>query len=109
MDELRAWLTLARAPGMHGGVLTELLPHCHSAAGIVTATAASLRSVGLEQRLIDGLQGVDGTLVDQDLHWLDGAGQHFIPWGDSRYPTLLAQLRDAPVGLYVRGNPAMLA
>jgi DNA processing protein len=109
MDELRAWLTLARAPGMHGGVLSELLSHCSSAAGIVAASAASLRSAGLEQRLIEGLRGVDSSSLDQDVHWLEQAGNHFIHWGEARYPSLLAQLRDAPVGLYVRGNPETLS
>jgi DNA processing protein len=109
MDELRAWLTLARAPGMHGGVLPELLSHCSSAAGILAASAASLRSAGLEQRLIDALRSVDSASLDQDVHWLERHGHHFIHWGEARYPSLLAQLRDAPVGLYVRGNPEALS
>jgi DNA processing protein len=109
MDELRAWLTLVRAPGMHGGVLAEVLPNRNSAASILAASATSLRSIGLDQRLIDALRSPDMAAVDQDLRWLEQEGHHFIPWGDARYPTLLAQLPDAPAGLYVRGNPEALS
>jgi DNA processing protein len=109
MDELRAWLTLVRAPGMHGSVLAEVLSHCNSAASILAASAASLRSIGLDQRLIDALRALDSASVDQDLRWLEQEDHHFIPWGDPRFPTLLAHLSDAPVGLYVRGSPEVLS
>jgi DNA processing protein len=47
--------------------------------------------------------------VDADMRWLEADGHHFIEWGSPRYPALLAQLRDAPIGLYVRGNPHAVA
>jgi DNA processing protein len=108
MDELRAWLTLAHVSGVPGGVLAELLPHCDSAARIVAASPAVLRNANMD-RLIDGLKSVDSAAVDQDLRWLEHAGHHFIHWGAAEYPRLLTQLSDAPVGLYVRGNPRVLS
>jgi DNA processing protein len=109
MDELRAWLTLVRVPGMHAGVLAELLIRCDSAAGILAAPHASLRSLGIEQRLIDALHTRSDASVDADLRWLEADTHHFIHWGSPAYPALLTQLRDAPIGLYVRGNPGVLA
>jgi DNA processing protein len=47
--------------------------------------------------------------VDCDLRWLEADGHHFIPWGSPDYPALLTQLRDPPIGLYVRGHPSVLA
>jgi DNA processing protein len=109
MDELRAWLSLVRVPGMHAGVLADLLPHCDSAAGILAASPESLRSLGTEPRLIDALRASNAALVDADLRWLEPSTHHFIHWGSPEYPALLRQLRDAPVGLYVRGNPRVLS
>lgn len=108
MDELRAWLTLVRAPGWHGGVLADLMPRCDSAVSIVSASPSALRSLGIEQRLIDALRGVHDDSIDQDLRWLEPEGRHFVAWNSPAYPALLTQLRDAPIGLYVRGDPDVL-
>ena len=109
MDELSAWLALVRLPGMHGGVLAELLPRCGSAAALVSSSPTALRSLGLEQRVIDALRALPTERIAEDLRWLEAAGRHFIPWGSAQYPSLLSQLPDAPVGLYVRGNPQLLS
>ncbi|PZN32784.1 MAG: DNA-protecting protein DprA [Proteobacteria bacterium] len=92
MDELTAWLTLARIPGMHAGKLPALLERHGSAAGILRAAA--------EPRAPD---------VSADLRWLEGPNRHFVTWGSPHYPALLAEIEDPPVGLFVRGDPATLS
>lgn len=109
MDELSAWLTLARAPGLHAGTLASLLRHFPDAASIVTASAATLRAAGLDAKSTEWLNTPPHHAVARDLRWLERDAHHFIPWGSARYPRLLSELNDAPVGLYVRGDPALLA
>lgn len=46
--------------------------------------------------------------VEPDLAWLDGPDRHLVLWGDADYPPLLAAVPDAPVALWVRGDPAAL-
>jgi DNA processing protein len=43
------------------------------------------------------------------LHWLEHEAHHFVPFGSEDYPPLLAEVSDAPVGLFVRGDPAVLS
>jgi DNA processing protein len=109
MDELRAWLTLVRVPGMHGGLIADLLTRCGSAAGILDASPASLRNLGLEQPMREAVRAGGAASIDADLRWLEADAHHFIHWGAPDYPALLTQLRDPPIGLYVRGNPRALA
>ncbi|MGH8175177.1 MAG: DNA-processing protein DprA, partial [Steroidobacter sp.] len=108
MDELTAWLTLVRAPDLHAGSLRPLLQHHACAAAIVTASPAMLRAAGAAASLIEWLGSSRPGDVSADLRWLDREQRHFIPWGDERYPELLAELPDAPLGLFVLGDAASL-
>ena len=89
MDELKAWLILTRAPGMHAGSLRKLLEHVPSVSELT-------------------LRAPDPALLEADLRWLEQSSHHFIPISSPRYPALLADLPDAPIGLFVRGDPDVL-
>jgi DNA processing protein len=88
---LKSWLTLARAPGLHAAGLRPLLEQF----GCVDSIVADW----LEQP----------AAVDAELRWLEQEAHHFIPLGDASYPPLLAEVSDAPIGLFVRGDPAALS
>jgi DNA processing protein len=109
MDELTAWLTLARAPGLHAGILRPLLDRLTSAAAITSARSDDLRAAGAGAAFIDWLQSPRNHDISADLRWLEQERRHLIPWGDARYPQMLANASDAPVALYVRGDPSLLA
>jgi DNA processing protein len=108
VSDLSAWLTLARAPGIHAGELQALLQHHASVESIVEASPATLRASGANASLVEWLRKPADDLIEADLRWLEGAEHHFIRWGSDDYPPLLAQLTDAPIGLYVRGDPHVL-
>jgi DNA processing protein len=109
MDELTAWLTLARAPGLHAGTLRPLLSHLPSATSIISASPTALHAAGASAALIAWLHGRSIGEVSADLRWLERDHRHFIPLDDPRYPQLLAELPDAPIALYVRGRDCLLA
>ena len=109
MDELSAWLTLLRVPGLHAGDLQPLLELASSAASLASASPATLRAMGSATALIDYIQAPHDDLLSADLKWLEAPNHHIVTWGSPQYPALLAQLNDAPVGLYVRGDPNVLS
>lgn len=91
---LLSWLTLLRAPGLHAAALRPLLDRF----GSVDA--------------IDWLQSLrerHAAAIDAELRWLEHDAHHFIPFGSAAYPPLLAEVSDAPIGLFVRGDPAALS
>src|SRR5690606_6699400 len=92
--------------------LLQLLQQMPSAAALVSAAPATLKAVGARSALVEWLQ-VRGRARDQaladDLRWIEPDDHHFVPLGAPHYPPLLDDVPDAPVGLYVRGDPAMLS
>jgi DNA processing protein len=81
---------------MHAGTLRPLLERLGSAESVLAHSSAPLcRATELA--------------VEAALRWLERPGHHFVPLDAAAYPPLLAQLTDAPVGLFVRGDPAALS
>jgi DNA processing protein len=108
MDELAASLTLTHAPGLHAGTLRALLAES-SPRAIFSASPATLRAAGIDDTLIDWLRRPHEATSLAELRWLEREGHHFVPWGSANYPPLLARLDDAPIGLFVRGDPSCLS
>ncbi len=108
MDELSAWLILMRAPGFHAGDLQALLQHFSSVQAIVDASPSTLRAAGAGAAVIGYLQSQPTSDLQTDREWLENPQHHVVMWGSEHYPALLTQLTDAPIGLYVRGDPAVL-
>ena len=109
MDELTAWLTLIRVPGIHAGTLRRLLQHFPSIEAIASASPASLRACGASVSMIERLSRPDRDWLARDRRWLDQPLHHFLPINSPKYPLLLAELPDAPIGLFVRGDPDVLS
>ena len=109
MDELETWLILMRAPGIHAGSLRRLLEHVPSARELPHASPETLRAGGANNSVVAWLQAPDLALIAADLRWLERPAHHFLPIGSPRYPKLLADLPDAPIGLFVRGDPDALS
>ncbi len=108
MDEFTATLVLARVPSLDAASAAALAARFGNLADIVRATPAALRAQGVSTKIIESLRAA-ARQIDSDKRWLDAPGHHFIPWYSRGYPALLQELPDAPVALYVRGNPDALA
>ncbi len=100
MDELTAWLTLARAPGLHAGTLRPLLVALTSATQqLLQRAAATLHAAGAPAQADRGASARrTGRASAQICAGSNAIDHHFIPLDDERYPQLLAELPDAPIG-----------
>lgn len=110
MDDPERWLTLARAPGLHAGLLQDWLALGASPGDLPAEPPTALASLGLGRSLIDALRQPDAAGIAADLAWLQAAtGRSLVTWGSADYPPLLAQIQDAPLVLYVEGNVTALS
>ncbi|HEY7638517.1 MAG TPA: DNA-processing protein DprA [Steroidobacteraceae bacterium] len=101
-SSLRSWLTLTHAPGLHAGVLRPLLERLGSAEAVLAESSVPLSLSPHANRERD-------AAIDAELRWLEREAHHFVPLDSTDYPRLLAELSDAPVGLFVRGDLSALS
>ena len=76
---------------------------------LFTASLTDLQSAGLTPKEIHAIQNPDWKAVDCDLIWEEKPDCHIITLDDENYPVLLRELTDAPLALFIQGNPETLA
>lgn len=97
------WLTLANA---HITVteLGELEQRFGDIATIVASSATSLSKTGLAEKKSRAIVSPDTKSLQLAEKWLEDEAHNIVPFGTESFPELLAQLRDAPLLLYVNGD-----
>lgn len=104
-----AWLRLIRAKGLRNANALVLLERFGSADAVCAATAAQWLSVGAERSKVL-LPDPDDAQVQADAAWLaGGADRHLVTLHDPRYPEQLKNITTPPLGLFVRGDCALLS
>ncbi len=109
-ETLAGWLRLHHAPGIGCKTARRLLQGFDgSVTALCAADAPSLRQHGVDEKAARALRAVTSQAMQADLDWLDQrASHHLIPLDSPHYPDALRQLDDAPLLLYVRGDPDYL-
>ena len=94
---------------LQGGIrFKRALEQAGSAQALLEFSTAQLKSFNLCQAALDYLSQPDWSAIDQDLQWLNAESHFLIHRNDSRYPKLLKEIPDAPIALFVAGNPEVL-
>jgi DNA processing protein len=107
MDDISFWLALARVTGL-GPVRCRALLDRYGNPRRLFAEAPADPGVrrGLSPATIQALEQPDRAAVDRDLAWLAEPGHEVLTLHDPRYPALLRQIHQAPLLLYIDGDPA---
>lgn len=108
-DCLRAWLTLANAPGVGPRTVSKLIGHFGGPCEILAAAPGALEVAGVRVPGIKAIRSPDESAIDSALAWAEQESAHILACDDPRYPPLLRELADAPILLYVRGDPSVLS
>jgi DNA processing protein len=107
LEQTRAWLALARAPGIGTQTIAHLLQQ-FEIEQIFRAAPSQLRAVGLNDAQVEQLQNPNWPQVEQDLLWLQQPGNRLLTLADTDYPTALKEIAQPPAQLFVKGNAALL-
>ena len=86
----------------------HLLETLGSAESIVETPAGRLEAAGLAADKAAKIAAPDAAELDNTLAWLEQPGQSLVFAGDADYPALLDDIRDPPLGLYVKGATGAL-
>ncbi len=108
----RECFVLARALSSHAGHLRAALGPAQPrapATSLVGRDEAALRALGLPASSARWLSAPDERVVEDDRAWALAQGIHLALFDDEAiYPPQLTPFIDAPVALWVRGDPAVL-
>jgi len=105
MEELAYWIVLSRVAGI-GRARLRRLKQCFGALDRAWgASAAQLRSAGLDERTVEHLLEARASLnPDAEMGRLRQCGIQALTADDERYPSRLREAPDGPAVLYVRGS-----
>jgi DNA processing protein len=106
--ERTAWLVFARASGLRTEQLLALIARHGGAAAALEAGPRAWREAGVSEGASEALSAPDQAAIDADRAWLEANGRTLLTLGSPGWPPLLSELRDAPIALFVEGDPAAL-
>jgi DNA processing protein len=106
-DDLRAWLTALRTPGLGPGGLREALA---AADGRIDAALDRLRrhAGALDERAAAWLERPDEGRLAHDLAWLAEPGHRLLCCTEADFPPLLESIPQPPAALFVAGHAGLL-
>jgi DNA processing protein len=102
------WLILSLCPGLSTASALQLIDTLGSAAAVTGASATKLRASGLADDTTRFLLNPDATRLRTASDWLATQGHHLLSMDDANYPELLKQSGEAPLCLYIDGDPTSL-
>jgi len=105
---LENWLILRHTPGIGASTFQALLDTVGSVDAALNASSSQLTKLPIKTETLSKLNNPDKSVIEADLNWSSGADHHIITFDDQRYPPQLKDLPDAPLVLYVRGDPDYL-
>jgi DNA processing protein len=105
-DDIDALLRLVVAGGA-AAPRKSLLDHA-GAAGALTAGVSFWRACGLSDAQISALRNPDHAALERARQWLAHSHHHLLGWNDPDYPSLLRRTANAPLALFVAGEPSLL-
>ena len=107
-DELLAWLTLLRAPGLGAAGMRALLRDAGSARAACSGIRKFRQLAGLGQAGLDWIRRPDTERLNADLAWLARPGHRLLRFDEADFPPQLETLSQPPAVLFVAGDPAVL-
>ncbi|HJR14819.1 MAG TPA: DNA-processing protein DprA [Rhodanobacteraceae bacterium] len=107
-DELLAWLTLLRAPGLGAASARALLQQAGSARAACRGIRKLRHSAGLDQASLEWIERPDVARLELDLAWLALPGHRLLRCNEADFPPQLETIPQPPAALFVAGDPAAL-
>lgn len=102
-EEHAFWLALNRTKGLGSVRQKKLIQACSSVREIFSTDPQQLRELGLREQSVASICQPDWRKVEADLAWLENPDCYLVTLSDPQYPSLLREISDPPVILFVRG------
>jgi DNA processing protein len=101
---MRQWIALNMTPGIGPRAAAKLLERFGSAEAVFNATRAELESLRLRPEAIESIRARDlDERADREIERVREMGADILLLDDGVYPSLLREIFDPPITLYVKG------
>lgn len=107
-EDIRAWLTLLRAPGIGAATLRALLARAGSAQSICAQPRRWRGEAGLNNDAQTWIENPDTARIEEDFAWLQHPSHRLLRFTDADFPPQLETIPQPPAALFVAGDPALL-
>ena len=107
-DELLAWLTLLRAPGVGAAGVRALVQRAGSARAACSGIRTLRQGAGLDHAAVAWIERPDGARLDADVAWLAHPQHRLLRCDEADFPPQLETIPQPPAALFVAGDPAIL-
>jgi DNA processing protein len=103
------WLAALYLPGIGPRRFMRWLEHFRDIKNLFNASQDEWREAGITEAYVQALRQPDWKTVEADLAWAQEAGRHLLTLADADYPSLLKEISDPPLVLFVRGDKMALS
>jgi DNA processing protein len=107
-DELLAWLTLLRAPGLGAAGIRTLLQQVDSARAVCHDIRRLRQAAGVDRAALDWIDRPDAARLEADLAWLAQPGHRLLCCNEEDFPPQLETIPSPPAALFVAGDAGTL-
>jgi DNA processing protein len=107
-EELRAWLTLLRAPTLGSMGIRALLAQAGSARAACGDIRRWRQAAKLEQPALDWIEHPDVGRIEADLAWLAQPNHRLLACDEADFPPQLETVANPPAALFLSGDPVLL-
>lgn len=108
MNNLKYWLAAAHAANITPRQIYTWLETFDDIKHLMTASMQTLKQHGIAEKHAYSLTHINSSGIDTALQWSDGQNCHLIAIEDSDYPSLLREIADPPLVLFVQGDRQVL-
>jgi DNA processing protein len=99
------WLALASVSGLGAVTARKLIEQFGDVTEIFKATDEELLAVSrVNESMVQSLRQADPEKLQDEIYSLSQEEVDLLTWDDARFPSVLRDLRDAPLILFVRGT-----
>lgn len=103
------WLILSLCPDLSTACAKQLIDNFGSATAVLQASGSDLQASGLSDTATHFLRHPDESRLRQATDWLAADQHHLLCLDDAEYPLLLSESGEAPLCLFINGDPAVLS
>jgi DNA processing protein len=102
------WLALSQLTGVGPVTVRHWLEYFTSIENLFSASITDWQAAGISTKHIQLLKNINWQIIENDLLWLKKNNSQIISLEDAEYPSLLKEIHDPPLVLYVQGNVNVL-